>query len=189
LETKYKDIHQDLIDRCRRGESKAQFEVYKLYYKAMYNTCLRLINNSTEAEDVMQEAFLSAFKNIDSFREEVSFGAWLKRIVVNRSLDALKKRRVAMTPIEDERLAIADELEPVDYESMAQKVAEIKQLIAQMPENYRVLITLHLIEGYDHDEIAAILGMNNGAVRTGYSRARQKLQEMLNQKKIDIWTN
>jgi RNA polymerase sigma factor (sigma-70 family) len=189
LETKYKDIHQELIEQCRRGDTKAQFEIYKLYYKAMYNTCLRLVNDSMEAEDIMQESFLSAFKNIDSFREEVSFGAWLKRIVVNRSLDALKKRRIAITPLEDERLAIADELEPVDYESLAQKVAEVKQLIAQMPENYRVLITLHLIEGFDHDEIAEILGMNNGAVRTGYSRARQKLVEMLNQKKIDIWTN
>ena len=93
------------------------------------------------------------------------------------------------SPIEDERLVIADEGNPIDFEDIAQKVAEVKQVIEQMPENYRILITLHLIEGYDHDEISEILGMTNAAVRTGYSRARKKLQEMLNEKKIDIWMN
>ena len=90
LEPKYADIHSQLIEECRSGSSKAQFEIYKLYYKAMYNTCLRFVRDPMEAEDVMQEAFLSAFRNIDSFRGEVSFGSWLKRIVVNRSLDALR---------------------------------------------------------------------------------------------------
>ncbi len=189
LETKYKDIHQELIDRCKKGDTKAQFEIYKLYYKAMYNTSLRLVNDSMEAEDVMQEAFLSAFRNIDTFREEVSFGAWLKKIVVNRSLDALKKRRMDLTPLDDQRINIVDEGSPIDFDEVVQKVAEVKQVIDEMPENYRILITLHLIEGYDHDEIGEILGMTNAAVRTGYSRARKKLQEMLNQKKIDIWMN
>ncbi|PKP09419.1 MAG: RNA polymerase [Bacteroidetes bacterium HGW-Bacteroidetes-4] len=186
---KYKNIHQELIDACKNGNSKAQFEIYKLYYKAMYNTSLRLLNDSLEAEDVMQEAFLSAFKNLHSYKEEVSFGAWLKKIVVNRSLDVLKKRRIDQEPIDEKRLAVAEETDSEVWDETEQKVAEVKQVIAQLPENYRVLITLHLLEGFDHDEISEILGMTNANVRTTYSRARKRLQEMLTDKKKSIWMN
>ena len=189
MEEKYRNIHQELIDECRKGSTKAQFEIYKLYYKAMYNTSLRLLNDRMEAEDVMQEAFLSAFKNIESYKEEVSFGAWLRKIVINRSLDVLKKRKVQFEPIDERKSAIAEEQESFTFEDAVQKVAEIKQIVDEMPDNYRILITLYLFEGYDHDEIAQILGMSNAAVRTGYSRARKKLTELLNTKKTGIWMN
>jgi RNA polymerase sigma-70 factor (ECF subfamily) len=91
VKTLYENIHQEIIDQCREGSQKAQFQMYKLYYKPMYSICMRIINNETEAEDVMQEAFLSAFRKIDTYKGEVSFGAWLKKIVINRSLDVLKK--------------------------------------------------------------------------------------------------
>jgi len=186
---KYKNIHQALIDECRDGSTKAQFEIYKLYYKAMFNTCLRMVNDSMEAEDIMQDSFLKAFKNIHTYKEEVSFGAWLKKIVVNSSLDFLKKRKLDFEPIDDRRLSIVDEYENDVMDEKKQQVAELKQVIMQLPENYRILITLHLIEGYDHEEISQILDMSNAAVRTGYSRARKKLQEMLNSKKTGIWMN
>lgn len=188
---KYKNIHQKLIDDCRQGKTQSQFEIYKLYYKAMYNTSLRLVNDSAEAEDIMQEAFLSAFKNINNYKEEVSFGAWLKKIVVNRSLDSLKKRKIQQDPIDDRVLTIEedDDDNKLNVNDIAQEVAEVKQAIALLPQNYKTLITLHLIEGYDHDEVAEILEMTNAAVRTGYSRARKKLQELLKQKKTGIWMN
>lgn len=186
---RYKNIHQELIDDCRKGKTKAQFELYKLYYKAMYNTSLRLVNDSDEAEDIMQEAFLSAFKNINNYKEEVSFGAWLKKIVVNRSLDSLKKRRIQQDPIDERTMTVADEVEVNRQEDVAQELAEVKQAIARLPENYRTLITLHLIEGYDHEEISEILNISNAASRTGYSRARKKLQELLKQKETGIWMN
>ncbi|VAW22417.1 RNA polymerase ECF-type sigma factor, partial [hydrothermal vent metagenome] len=88
----YKNIHQEIINRCRAGEQKAQHQLYKLYYKPMFNISLRIVNDKPEAEDIMQEAFLKAFKKIGSYKGEVSFGAWLKKIVVNHSLDALRKR-------------------------------------------------------------------------------------------------
>lgn len=189
MENKYKNIHQELIDECRNGSPKAQFEIYKLYYKAMYNTSLRLMNDSMEAEDIMQDAFLKAFKNIHTYKEEVSFGAWLKKIVINRSLDVLKKRKIEQEPLDERRTAIIDEDDKENLDDQIQKLAEVKQAIAQLSENYRVIITLHLIEGYDHEEISEILGMTNAAVRTGYSRARKKLQEMLISKKTSIWMN
>jgi len=185
LETKYIDIHSQLIDECRNGSSKAQFEIYKLYYKAMYNTCLRFVKNPMEAEDVMQEAFLAAFRNIDSFRGEVSFGSWLKRIVVNRSLDVLKKKSLDLEPLEEGR-TIIDTDDDRDYEANY-KVEQVKKAIALLPDSYRVLLTLHLFEGYDHEEIAQIMEMSNAAVRTGYSRARKRLQELLETKKFEIW--
>ena len=185
LETKYIDIHSQLIDECRNGSSKAQFEIYKLYYKAMYNTCLRFVKNPMEAEDVMQEAFLAAFRNIDSFRGEVSFGSWLKRIVVNRSLDVLKKKSLDLEPLEEGR-TIIDTDDDRDYEANY-KVEQVKKAIALLPASYRVLLTLHLFEGYDHEEIAQIMEMSNAAVRTGYSRARKRLQELLETKKFEIW--
>lgn len=185
LETKYIDIHSQLIDECRNGSSKAQFEIYKLYYKAMYNTCLRFVKNPMEAEDVMQEAFLAAFRNIDSFRGEVSFGSWLKRIVVNRSLDVLKKKSLDLEPLEEGR-TIIDTDDDHDYEANY-KVEQVKKAIALLPDSYRVLLTLHLFEGYDHEEIAQIMEMSNAAVRTGYSRARKRLQELLETKKFEIW--
>lgn len=185
----YKNIHQQLIDDCRKGKPKAQFEIYKLYYKAMYNTSLRLLNDSTEAEDIMQEAFLSAFRNIDTYKEEVSFGAWLKKIVVNRSLDVLKKRKAFNEEINERTMSIADENDIEYWENTAQNIEDVKKAIELLPENYKVLINLHLIEGYDHDEISEILGISNASARTGYSRARKKLQETLKQINTGIWMN
>ena len=87
-----RNTHIDqLIESCKKGSQSAQFEVYQLYYRAMFNTSLRIVQNSYEAEDVMQEAFLNAFTKLDSFKGEVAFGAWLKRIVINRSLTQLNE--------------------------------------------------------------------------------------------------
>ncbi|MBP5474084.1 MAG: RNA polymerase sigma factor, partial [Bacteroidales bacterium] len=83
----YKNIYQDLIEGCKRGDQKSQFQIYKLYYKAMYNTCFRIIGDPADAEDIMQDSFLAAFEKINTYSETVAFGAWLKKIVVNRSLD------------------------------------------------------------------------------------------------------
>jgi len=185
---KYVDINAQLIDDCRQGSSKAQFAIYKLYYKAMYNTSFRIVGSSAEAEDVMQDAFLSAFNNIDNYRGEVSFGAWLKRIVVNRSLDVLRRRREMLLDVDESFANLPDndslQLDTVDTTKAA---ALIRDVIMNMPDNYRVLLSLYLLEGYTHDEIAQILGMTDVAVRTGYSRAKKKLQETL--KNTDIWTN
>lgn len=173
------DIQENtLIRKCRRGDAKAQFEIYRIYYKGMYNVSLRILNNSVEAEDVMQEAFLSAFAKIKTFTGEVCFGGWLKRIVVNRSLDALRKRKVQLEEIDERTTAIEEDGDDRGEDAVWQ-VERVKKLVAQMSDVNRLLITLHLFEGYTHEEIADILDMKHGAVRTGYSRARKKLQEAL----------
>ncbi len=176
VEAAFKNIHQDLIDGCKSGDQKAQFQIYKLYYKAMFNTSLRIVNDTMEAEDVMQESFLSAFEKIDTYSGTVSFGAWLKKIVINRSLDALNKRKAIFEDI-DTHTGIKDS----SNEDIAQKeeldvrVEEVKDAINKLPDGYRIILSLYLLEGYDHDEIAEILSINSSTSRSQLSRAKQKL--------------
>jgi RNA polymerase sigma-70 factor (ECF subfamily) len=176
VEAAFRNLHQDLIDGCKSGDQRAQFQVYKLYYKAMYNTSLRIVSDNMEAEDIMQESFLSAFEKIDTYSGTVSFGAWLKKIVINRSLDALNKRKAVFEDIES-HVGIRDESgdDAARYEEMDLKVEEVKEAIEKLPDGYRVILSLYLLEGYDHDEIAEILSINSSTSRSQLSRAKQKL--------------
>ena len=176
----YINIHQHLIDRCLQQDKEAQFSIYKLYYRAMYNTSLRIVNNSDDAEDIMQESFLTAFQRLDSYKGEVSFGIWLKRIVVNRSLDYLRKRKVAFEEVRPE-LAVYDE---VQEDEAVYSVEEIKDAIFQLSDGYRTILSLLLLEGYDHEEVSEILGISNVASRTQFSRAKQHLRDLLVEKRV-----
>jgi len=146
----------------------------------MFSICMRLINNATEAEDVMQEAFLNAFTKIDSYKGEVSFGAWLKRIVINRSLDYLKKRKVKFEEINEK----INHLPDYQMEIKEVKMEVIKDAIQNLPDGYRVVLSLFLIEGYDHEEISEILGISNSNSRTQYLRAKNKLRELLKDREV-----
>ena len=175
-EAAFRNLHQDLLDGCKTGDQKAQFKIYKLYYKAMYNTSLRIVNDTMEAEDIMQESFLSAFEKIDTYSGTVSFGAWLKRIVINRSLDALSRRKAIFEDIEL-HVGIRDESSEdiVRKEELDIKVEEEKEAINRLPDGYRIILSLYLLEGYDHDEIAEILEISSSTSRSQLSRAKQKL--------------
>lgn len=146
----------------------------------MYSVCLRIVNDEMEAEDIMQEAFLSAFRKIETYKGEVSFGAWLKKIVINRSLDHLKKRKVKFEEI-NERSAQVGEHE-IEFREV--NMEAIKAAIQQLPDGYRVVLSLFLIEGYDHEEISQILGISNSNSRTQYLRAKNKLRELLKDKEV-----
>jgi RNA polymerase sigma factor (sigma-70 family) len=171
VEAAFKNLHQDLLDGCKEGDQKAQFQIYKLY-----NTSLRIVNDTMEAEDIMQESFLSAFEKIDTYSGIVSFGAWLKKIVVNRSLDALNKRKAVFEDIES-HTGIRDESgdDTARNEEIDVRVEEVKEAIERLPDGYRVILSLYLLEGYDHDEIAEILSINSSTSRSQLSRAKQKL--------------
>jgi len=176
-----------LLKACKNQDQTAQFEIYKLYYKAMFNAALRIVKDSFEAEDVMQEAFLSAFTKLDTFKGEVPFGAWLKKIVINKSLTQVKKNnRFEEVKLEKVEYKMADgiseesiENEASDYTSL--KVKEIVKKIDELKENYRIALSLSLIEGYDNEEIAEIMNISNENCRTTISRAKNKLRSLLNQ--------
>ena len=183
LEAGYQNINQSLIDRCRVGDRKAQFELYGMYYKSMYSVSLRILGNATEAEDAMQEAFLSAFRNIDAYEGKVSFGAWLRKIVVNRSLDYLKKRRIKFEEVTERNAGVDDD----DTYVGEVDVGRVHKAIQALPDGYRVVLCLHLIEGYDHEEISQILHITNSASRTQYLRAKNKLREILKDQELYIF--
>ncbi len=184
VEAAFRNLHQDLLDGCKAGDQKAQFQIYKLYYKAMYNTSLRIVNDSMEAEDIMQESFLSAFEKIDTYSGTVSFGAWLKKIVINRSLDILSKRKGIFEDI-DHYTGIRDESDDdvMRKQEMDVKVEEVREAIERLPDGYRIILSLYLLEGYDHDEIAEIMGITSSTSRSQLSRAKQKLIAELNEKR------
>ncbi|MES2455067.1 MAG: RNA polymerase sigma factor [Bacteroidota bacterium] len=181
METVYADKHIHLVDECRQGNRKAQFELYKLYVKAMYNVAFRIVNHAAEAEDVLQESFLDAFNRISSFREETTFGLWLKQIVINRSINQLRKRKVEMTSLDD--LDVAEE-EKEDQQELELKVNEIREAVALLPDGYRVVLTLYLFEGYDHEEIAHILKISENTSRSQYMRAKMKLNSLLEKRGV-----
>lgn len=166
-----------LLQRCESGEQSAQLEIYKRYYKAMYNTALRILNNSYDAEDMMQESFLIAFTKLSTFKGEVTFGSWLKRIVINKCLTQLKKnKRFAEVKLEVAREEEV-ELELVDYSSV--KLDTVLKKINELKENYRVALTLHLIEGFDYEEVSVVMQITNQNSRTTISRAKDKLRKLL----------
>ncbi|MBI9059027.1 sigma-70 family RNA polymerase sigma factor [Labilibaculum sp. DW002] len=178
----YKNIHQDLIELCGKNNPKAQFKIYKLYYKAMYNSSLRIVKDPAEAEDIMQEAFLAAFKNIGKYKGEVSFGAWLKRIVINRSLDSLKKKKLELFPLDNEihKLPIEENVQSFDYSE--EQINELKKGINLLPTGYRIILNLYLLEGYDHEEISGILNISPSTSRSQFLRAKKKLIQLVSKK-------
>lgn len=177
--------NNQLIERCKKGDKKAQFALYKQYYKAMYNVSFRIVNNSFEAEDIMQESFLSAFTKLDSFSGNVTFGAWLKRIVINNSLTSLKKNNkfdtVPLEKVDVKELADVKELNEVRQDYSSLKSSNILNKMAQLKNNYKVALTLNLIEGYDYEEIAQIMDISYENSRTTISRAKNKLRQLLSQ--------
>jgi RNA polymerase sigma factor (sigma-70 family) len=171
-----------LIGQCRQGSRKAQYDMYNRYYKAMYNTALRIVKDPHWAEDIMQEAFLKAFTKLDAYRGEVAFGAWLKKIVVNHSLDNYKKvHKVVMTPIEDELYRVPDDgdsdFEIANLQNL--KIQQVRQAIGALKENYRIILTLLYIEGFCTEEICGIMNITDGNCRTMISRARESLLKKL----------
>jgi len=181
METAQVNIHQDLVDSCLRGDQSAFYQLYNLYSRAMYNTALRIVRDSDDAEDILQDAFVSAFRSLASYSGRASFGAWLKRIVINKGINFLRKQRANLVEI-NEGLDIAESREPEpDYEF---EVSEIKKAIAKLSDGYRVVLSLYLLEGYDHKEISEILGISESTSKTQYLRAKQKVIKLIG-KEID----
>jgi RNA polymerase sigma factor (sigma-70 family) len=179
LEALYIDKHYQLVVECKQGSKKACYELYRLYSKAMLNVAFRILDSMDEAEDVLQESFLDAFNKVKDFRQETTFGLWLKQIVINRSINLLRKRKIEWVEMESEQLEnIADEQQP-DEEDMQYKVAQVKQAMQLLPEGYRVVLSLYLLEGYDHEEIGQILNISENTSRTQFLRAKRKLSEVL----------
>ncbi|MGI4020528.1 MAG: RNA polymerase sigma factor [Janthinobacterium lividum] len=181
MEAVFTDKHFDLVARCKQGNKAAHYELYKLYSKAMYNVAFRIVNDLDEANDVLQESFLDAFSRIKDFRQETTFGAWMKQIVIHRSISFLRKRRAEFVDLDETNMEHLAEEEP-DEDETEYKIERIKEAMLLLPEASRIIISLFLLEGYDHEEIGQVLGISVNSSRTQFLRAKRKLIELLKQK-------
>ena len=177
MEISYQNKHDSIIDRCRSGDQKAYYEIYKLYSKAMFNICLRILGDQEMAEDVLQEAFVNAFQNLKSYQGKATFGAWLKRIVVNKAISVLRKNRLEIV-LTDAHPDVVEE-DGTNEEELELKVERVREAIQRLPNGFRVVFSLYLLEGYDHKEIAEILDISESTSKTQYNRAKKKLREIL----------
>src|SRR5512133_155369 len=142
----------------------------------MYNICYRMMNKKEDAEDMLQETFAEAFHRLNSYRYESSFGAWLKRITINRCINALKKRKADLVIME----TLPDFHEPDDEEEIpGLTVDRVQKAMSELPEGYRVIFSLYLLEGYDHGEISGIMGISEATSKSQYSRAKQRIREII----------
>lgn len=173
---------KELLELCLKGNQKAQMEIYERYFVAMYNTSLRIVNNTAEAEDIMQEAFLRAFSKLHTFRGESTFGAWLKKIVANLSIAAYNKHK------KYQQVSFDDDFSPVLghpsgiselEDTYNPQVKLVLQGLKELQKNYRLILNLHLIEGFDQQEICQILGISPANCRTTLSRARESLRKKM----------
>jgi RNA polymerase sigma factor (sigma-70 family) len=146
----------------------------------MFNVSLRITGSEEDAEDALQEAFISAFRSLESYRGDAAFGAWLKRIVINKAINVVKKKRRELIP-EDEGWDVAEPTEPAEYKEEL-TVDRVKTAIGQLPDGYRTVLSLYLLEGYDHQEIAEIMGISESTSKSQLNRAKGKLRELLTEK-------
>ena len=171
-------IHQDLVNRSIQGERLAQYQLYQLYAKAMFNICYRMMNSREEAEDMLQEAFTTVFHRLQSFRGESTIGAWIKRIVVNQCINEIKRKKPDIDFKED--VSRYEEREEETDESQVQyEVQRVRMAMEELPDGYRVIFSLYLLEGYDHREIAEILSISESTSKSQYLRAKNKIKSIL----------
>jgi RNA polymerase sigma-70 factor (ECF subfamily) len=158
----------ELIIQCKKQDAKAQGELYKRYSGILFSICLRYSPNYTEAEDSLQDSFLTIFKKIDQFKGKGSFEGWIKRITVNTVLQKYRKKRVFDLAREDQ---IADEIE-VEVEDDGIPLDFLLKIIQELPDRYRLVFTMYVMDDYTHKEIAEMLGISDGTSKSNLARAR-----------------
>lgn len=195
VDTNYEEPNAELIERVRLGSQKAQYQLYEKYVRAMYHVCVRIVGKGHEAEEVLQDAFVRAFMRIEEYRGDAAFGAWLKRIVINTSINFLQKKKVNLVSLDEmlvEPVIEEDEDSENDFAEMNiqtgisekvtkhnSEVSRVKEAINKLSDGYRIVLSLYLFEGYDHEEIGEILGISSSTSKSQYSRAKKRLRTML----------
>jgi RNA polymerase sigma-70 factor (ECF subfamily) len=169
-----------LLEACKKGNRIAQMQVYDTYSRAMFTVACRYLNNEEDAKDAIQEGFLKAFTNIENYKPKATFGAWLKRIIINQCLDVLKKKQLKFNDLEVSELKIVNE-EDWNFDSRITK-QEILYAIERLNEKHKLVVKLYLIEGCDHKEISEILDIPIKTSRTHLRRGKLKLQVLLKEK-------
>jgi RNA polymerase sigma-70 factor (ECF subfamily) len=178
-----------LVERIKQKEPKAYKELYDQYARPMYNLCFRLLNQSDEAEDVLQDSFIKIFDNIHQLQNKDLLSAWIKRICTNTAIQAIRKKQKIKFEELDEQpsmINLQDEEELIHEDEFEQTIANIHHAIKLLPDRYRIVFTMHAIEDYSHEEIAKMLGIVSGTSRSQYLRAKQKLIDIIKKNKFHV---
>ncbi|RKN80064.1 RNA polymerase sigma factor [Ulvibacterium marinum] len=171
----------DVVEQCKANDRKAQLQLYNQYCSGMFYVAMRFVKNSSDAEDIIQESFIKAFQKIHQFKGDVSFGAWLKRIVINKSIDFLKSKKERLVPLDENYMQVVEDNDWTVEDGIT--LDEVKLAMEQLPEKYKYVVMMFLLEGYDHHEIANVLGLSETACRTRLLRGKGFLKELLKKKR------
>ena len=168
-------IQTDLVRLCIRGDRSSQQKLYQNYSRAMYNICLRMMGNKMDAEDALQGSFIDIFRNLKNFRGDASIGSWIKRIVINNCLNQIKKNKMKFDDIPDSATEIAE----ANNDKAHYDIGAVHKAIQQLPNGYRTILNLYLLEGYSHEEISEILDISVSTSKSQFSRAKAKLRDII----------
>ena len=172
--------HDEVVERCKRGDSSAFAELYHQYSKEVYNTIFRLVQHTGEAEDLLQEVFVSAFHAIHKFENTGGFRAWIKRIAINQSISWIRKQKLKMVELDDTKTGLVEE-DSIDEALFSFKVEAVKKAINELPDTYRTIVHLYLFENIPQEEIATMLGISYNNVRIQYHRSKQKILKSISE--------
>lgn len=168
----------NLIEACRRGDRNAQMLLYKQYARRLYAACLRIVGNSSEAEEAMQDTFLKVFNHMNQYQEGSCFEAWIHSVAIHTAIDYVRRQRPQWEEL-SEQTVCSDNEEAKSEDDFEYSVQQIKAAILQLPDGYRIILSLYLLEGYDMEEISSILNIKQVTVRTQYLRAKKRLLDLI----------
>lgn len=169
----------DLIHKCKNNNRKAQAELYHLYKDKLFCICLKYCNNTKDAEDVLQDVFITIFKKINTFKTTGNFEGWIKRITINKAIDKYHKTKITHLPIIDD--IIENTIESVDFEKdiYSYSLDYILKIIQDLPIKYRLVFSLYELDDYSHKEIAILLNISTGTSKSNLHRAKLILKKKL----------
>lgn len=167
----------EIIAECIVGNTRAQYQLYARYADAMLNVAYRILGNEEDAKDVLQESFIKVFRELEKLKNRQGLAAWIKRIVVNTTINYAKKKGLNLVEFDNQEPDVGSFVQ--DSDQMDLKIIDIKKALMQLPNGYRTVLTLYLIDGYDHEEISQILNISKSGSLTQYSRGKRRLLELL----------
>lgn len=169
-----KDDHE-LIAMCQANNNLGYSELYKRYAKRIYNSICRIVSHQAEAEDILQETFLTAFREIDKLSVVLSFEAWVKRVAINKSISHLRKRKIEFAELSYSEIEAEPEYDNQENQIFESRVEDVRNCIDTLPHNYKTIVCLYLFENIPQEEIANMLGLTHTNVRSQYHRAKKRI--------------
>jgi RNA polymerase sigma-70 factor (ECF subfamily) len=173
----YPEKNREIIEKSRKGDHRSQYKLYNLYSKAMLNVCYRMMGTLEEAEDMLQESMAEAFNKLHTYRYESAYGAWLKRIVVNKCINEINRKKADLKFLDDMSF-FNNKAEDEDL-NVGLSINNVQKAMESLPEGNRIIFSLYLMEGYDHREISQILNISESNSKTQYMRAKRKIKEII----------